>query len=71
MNTQATTDIPAIAANMREVTKDEFFAALYADPRDIMPRIERPYPYTSEWRNQKSFRQELFGVSRENRYWLT
>jgi hypothetical protein len=26
-----------IPANMREVTKDEFFATLYADPRDIMP----------------------------------
>lgn len=26
-----------IPDNMREVTKDEFFATLKADPRDIMP----------------------------------
>jgi hypothetical protein len=49
--------------NMKQVTQDEFFKALYADPRDIMPRVVGNYPYKSEWRNQKSIAQELFGVS--------
>ncbi len=37
-----------IPANMREVTKDEFFATLKADPRDIMPSHDNPT--FTEWR---------------------
>ena len=32
----------AIPSGIVEVTKDEFFAALYADKRDIMPNIDNP-----------------------------
>lgn len=56
--------------NTREVPKDEFFAALRADSRDIMPVIVTDeYPYTSEWRSRDT-RRELFGVSRDNQWWL-
>ncbi|MGN8188690.1 hypothetical protein ACTJLD_22140 [Burkholderia sp. 22088] len=37
----------------RVVTKEEFFAALYADPRDIMPCIQHsPFYTTWEFRNR-------------------
>ena len=32
---------------MKEVTEKEFFAAIYARPENIHPRIEGKYPYTS------------------------
>lgn len=49
---------------LTEVTKDEFFATLYADPRDIMPSIVAgPYPYMSKWVTNNSART-LFGVSK-------
>lgn len=36
------------------VTKEEFFAALYADPRDIMPCIQHsPFYTTWEFRNRE------------------
>lgn len=38
-----------IPDGFRAVTKEEFFAALYADPRDIMPsNIHSPYYTTWE-----------------------
>ena len=51
---------------MKEVSKEEFFQALYQQcdtGKDIMPSIVRgsPYPYTSEWRNMRT--RELFGKS--------
>jgi hypothetical protein len=60
---------------MKQVAADEFFAALNADPRDIMPTIVSGWPYTSEWRNQKSQQRELFGKTvdsetDEKTYWL-
>lgn len=55
---------------MREVSKDEFFTALYADPRDIMPTIVGRYPYKSEWRDQKSHARTLFGMSEDSKYFL-
>lgn len=43
-------------ATMKQVTKDEFYAALYADKRDIMPRIVNNWNeeigYIQEWRTQ-------------------
>lgn len=60
----------------RSVTRDEFFAALYADPRDIMPRIRherrhQEHGYTSDW---KTANGAIFGVSRgvgaKREYWL-
>lgn len=61
---------------MRQVTKDKFFAELFKRDEDIMPRIEGPFPYKSEWRNQDT--RVLFGVSQdrvvggliEKDYWL-
>lgn len=62
--------------SMRPVTSDEFFAALYADKRDIMPRIVSQYDpvsgFTSEWSTNNSA-QVLFGKSDDadgGRYWL-
>jgi hypothetical protein len=37
-----------IPAGFRRVTADEFFAALYADPRDIMP-CNTNSPYYTTW----------------------
>lgn len=37
---------------MRVVTKEEFFAALKADPRDIMPSVEDSPDY-SEWKTRQ------------------
>lgn len=49
---------------MRQVTQEQFFAALKADPRDIMPSIQPgPYPYTSLWQDQRSRFGTAFGKS--------
>jgi hypothetical protein len=60
-----------------EVTQEQFFAALYADPRDIMPRIVGSWSdetgYTQEWRRNQYYDSALFGRSsgaRAMRYWL-
>jgi hypothetical protein len=37
-----------IPAGFRQVTESEFWAALYADPRDIMPSIAHS-PYFTQW----------------------
>ncbi|SDR54539.1 hypothetical protein SAMN05443245_7450 [Paraburkholderia fungorum] len=47
---------PNVPAGFREVTKDEFFAALYSDPRDIMPSNVNPN-FTS-WETK---RREVWG----------
>ena len=71
--------IPACASGMRRATKDEFFARLKADPRDIMPQIPNSRHdmitgYTEEWRQQHT--RVLFGVSDGGttflaaRYWI-
>lgn len=48
------------------VTKERFYAALYADKRDIMPSIVSGWSdetgYTQEWRTQDT-RSDLFGVT--------
>jgi hypothetical protein len=61
--------------NLREVTKDEFYAALKADPRDIMPSIVGSYErngrgYTQEWQTQNSLRT-LFGVTHSGHFPFT
>lgn len=44
---------------MRVVTREEFFAALNADKRDIMPSVDRvPFPYSSTWRDRN---RNVFG----------
>ena len=48
----------AIPENMTEVTKEEFYAALYADPRDIMPSHHSP-DYTT-WKTKD---REVWGWS--------
>lgn len=63
--------------SFRQVTMEEFHAALNADPRDIMPTIVSKYDqstgYTSEWRTQTVGRA-LFGKSDGtifgSRHWL-
>ena len=42
-----------------EVSREEFWKALYADKRDIMPRPVGRFPYTSIFEEQGS--QVLFG----------
>lgn len=37
---------------MKPIPKQEFYAAI--GPRDIMPRILTRWPYTSEWRDQRT-----------------
>jgi hypothetical protein len=64
---------------MRQVTKEEFFRALYADPQDIMPSIISSYDpvngYSSEWRLTR-YPLTVFGKStggtcfNASRYWL-
>lgn len=48
-------NVPQIPAGFRHVTKDEFFAALYADPRDIMPLAK---PNFSTWETKS---REVWG----------
>ena len=53
--------------NLTEVTSDEFYRALTADRRDIMPTIVGSYErhgrgYVQEWRTNNSSRV-LFGVT--------
>lgn len=39
---------------MRPVSRDEFFARLYAEKQDIHPRITNDrYPYSSDWNYQR------------------
>ncbi len=49
---------------MYDVTKEQFFAALYADNRDIMPRIVSSWSetdgYRQDWQTQHGI---LFGRS--------
>lgn len=68
-------------AEVKEVSKDEFYAALSADKRDIMPSIvgawDNDTGYTSEWRTRNT--QQLWGRSQcgdchgsgnGKKYWL-
>jgi hypothetical protein len=58
--------------NLEQVTRAAFFAALYADQRDIMPTIVGAWAgdgFPTEWRTQDR-RRELFGKSEGPRYWL-
>jgi len=57
---------------MKKVTQKEFFKALYADPRDIMPSIEGEYNrekggYLSRWMTKA---RVLFGESQGKNYYL-
>ncbi len=61
---------------MLQVTEKEFFQALRKDSRDIMPRIINRFDhqgigYRSEWRNQKSVSEELFGVTESGNFPFT
>jgi hypothetical protein len=51
---------------MRDVTQSEFYAALSADKRDIMPVIVGRWSdetgYVEEWRTN-DYRRDLFGKS--------
>ena len=46
---------------MRQVTQQEFFAALKADPRDIMPTAKSGF--RSEWRENNKPWSLLWGVT--------
>jgi len=50
---------PETMEGFRDVTQAEFYAALYADPRDIMPTTERPD--ATMWRVRDN--RALWGVS--------
>jgi hypothetical protein len=56
--------------NLITVTKEEFYKALYADPRDIMPTIVNSWRddvgYIQEWRSNKGTGL-LFGITSGNR----
>lgn len=58
---------------MQEVSKAAFYAALFADPRDIMPslanspRWQEGVGYIAEWRDRSG---RLFGKSDNRGYWL-
>jgi hypothetical protein len=71
-------DQPQESAGMREVTNEQFFAALYAQPLDIMPsftneRWAEPWGYVSIWKHNNRPQSKSFGVSAgtgRQRYWL-
>ena len=47
---------------LRQVTREEFFAPIYAKGLDVHPSIVTAhYPYTSEWRFHRQFGTPLFG----------
>lgn len=49
---------------MKQVSRNEFFAAVAASTRDIHPSIvSAKYPYTSEWKFHRELGQPLFGKS--------
>ncbi len=49
---------------LTQVSREEFFRVLYADPRDIMPSISGSrFPYSSDWKTKSG---ELFGVSKDS-----
>lgn len=65
---------------MKEVTKEHFYAALYADRRDIMPSIvggwDKQSGYTQEWRAAgrqlwgKSQCGDCHGSDEGKRFWM-
>ena len=61
---------------MRQVTKEEFFSALYADKRDIMPTIISDWDherggYTSEWKDRsRNLFGKSFGNGENGEWWL-
>jgi hypothetical protein len=57
MNTATDTEVPA---GFRLVTKDEFFDALKADRRDIMP--SNLQPYITSWKVVSN--QQVWGLTR-------
>jgi len=50
-----------IPQGMIEVSKDEFFAALYADKRDIMPSVSQPNVTTWETKTRQVWGWSLPG----------
>ena len=62
--------VVGIPAGMREVGRDEFFGALRADVRDVMPYPEfyadRDRGMYSEWQVVRT--RELWGWSSDERY---
>jgi hypothetical protein len=59
---------------MNKVSKEEFYAVLFANNNDIMPHLgQQKYDvekgYTSTWKYRRT--DEVFGVSDNTGYWLT
>lgn len=52
---------PTLPAGMVAVTKDQFFAALEADKRDIMPSVKDAYVTTWETRDRQLWGWESTG----------
>lgn len=48
-----------IPEGFKQVTQEEFFAALFADPRDIMPKLDAS-PYYTTWETKA---REVWGWS--------
>ncbi len=46
---------------MKQVTKEEFFAPIYADGLDVHPSIVTKFPYTSVWRFHRRLGEPLYG----------
>ena len=60
-------------SDMRQVTKSEFFAAIFDGNLDVHPRIVEPWPYTRifEFRDRREFGRIVeHGHGTENGYYL-
>lgn len=50
---------------MRQVTREEFFAPIYAEGLDVHPTIISRFPYSSEWRFPRKLGEPLYGKTVE------
>ena len=46
---------------MRKVTKEQFFAPIYAKNLDVHPRIVTGFPYTSSWEFHRQVNRAVYG----------
>jgi hypothetical protein len=48
-------------AALKQVSRDEFLASIYANNLDVHPTIVTAFPYTSEWRFHRQIGKPLWG----------
>lgn len=51
---------------MRKVTKEQFFAPIYAKNLDVHPRIVTSFPYTSSWEFHRQTDRAVYGKTVDN-----